>query len=61
MTILVRCDTCGRIQESGPNNTNPINPDTNEKWYSRTIACKEEHACKESCIKSGLVWPKWAY
>ena len=64
MTYFVKCDTCGKIQEGVTTETdyvgNPINPETDEKWYSRIINGKVEHACKESCLKEGLVWPKWA-
>ena len=64
MTFFVKCNNCGRVQEGIETKTeyiaNPINPDTKEKWYSRTINNKTEHACNELCLKKGMVWPKWA-
>ena len=60
MTFLIRCDNCGKIQEaddSGIFPCNPINPITNEKWWSRVKDGKHEHACQRSCLKDGVVSP----
>jgi len=68
MVFLVRCDKCNKIQEVEIDNSswpsNPINPETGEKWYSRyeQSTKKTEHACRlEHCnTEKHMVWPKWA-
>ena len=65
MTFFVKCNTCGKTQEADEFDKtfpcNPVNPETNEKWYSRTKDGKTLHACCEEHIPQGeMLWPKWA-
>jgi len=62
MTFFVKCNTCGKEQESNCNSigdpVNPINPDTGAKWYVRLKDGKSVHACcREHIPEKEVVWP----
>ena len=60
MTLLVKCDGCGKVQEAGKNGSNPFDDKTGSQWYSRynKDLDKEVHACSRECMKDGgPVWP----
>jgi hypothetical protein len=50
MTYILKYDSCGKMQES-PDQLSPINPETNETWYSRNMNGKVQLACSYSCVK----------
>jgi len=61
MIFIVKCDNCGKTQESECNSIgdpyNPINPDTRTRWWNRLKDGKTIHACSRECMDEALVWP----
>lgn len=61
MTFFIKCNGCGKTQESKCNSIgdpcNPINPKTGQQWWSRVKDDKTIHACSRECMDEGLVWP----
>ncbi len=58
MTFIVKCDKCGKQQECEIQSANPWNEEKGERWYSKTIDGKTEHACCLEHTTKGLVWPE---
>ncbi len=60
MTFFIKCNGCKKIEVADDNGTypsNPINPSTGQRWWSRTKDGKTIHACSRECMDEGLVWP----